>query len=160
MTEPPGSEPVLDEELLYRRIPVSTGWYDANRTPPLEPEVFRPNRNDKTGISLARAKYKAIQQAASGRPGKQYHVAVLRAGDIRSHGMEIAARPLPDDPGHAEITSLTYDNRKSKQAIEWRTLLAERLCLQIEGPFSTPPSLMHPPRRVRGRSDASRLGRV
>ncbi|HUY33417.1 MAG TPA: hypothetical protein VMV69_11770 [Pirellulales bacterium] len=23
-----GAEPIADDELLYRRIPVSTGWYD------------------------------------------------------------------------------------------------------------------------------------
>lgn len=140
MTELTGIEPVQDDELLYRRIPGSTNWYDPNRTPPLEAEAFRPNRNDETGISLARAKYKTIQQAALGRAGKEYCIAVLRAGDIRSAGLEVTAQPLPDDPSHAEIISLTYDNRQSKQAIEWRTTLAEQLCLRIEGPFSTPES--------------------
>jgi hypothetical protein len=95
MTELPGSEPVSDDELLYRRIPTSTGWYDANRVPPLEPEAFRPNRNDQAGISVARAKYKSVDQAAIGRAGKAYFVAVLRAGDLRAAGMEVAARPLP-----------------------------------------------------------------
>jgi hypothetical protein len=71
----------------------------------------------------------------------EYFVAVLRASDLRAAGMEVAARPLPDDPSHAEITSLTYSNRKSKLAIEWRTLLAEQLCLQILGPFTTRVSL-------------------
>lgn len=138
MTTQPGSEPITDEEILYRRIPVSTNWYDPKKTPPLEPEAFRPNRNDVTGISLTRAKYITVEQAAVGRPGKQYYVVVVRAGDIRSAGMEVAARPLPDDPSHAEISSLTDDNRKTRQAIEWRTLLAEQLYLRIEGPFSTP----------------------
>jgi len=140
MTELPGGEPVLDDEFLYRRIPVSTNWYEAKRIPPLEPEAFRPNRNDDTGISVSRAKYKTIDQAAIGRAGKQYFVAVFRAGDIRAAGMEIAARPLLDDPSHAEITSLTYDNRKSKEAIQWRATLAEQLCLRVEGPFATPAS--------------------
>ncbi|HUG70894.1 MAG TPA: hypothetical protein VMM76_24310 [Pirellulaceae bacterium] len=135
MTELPGSDPILDDETLYRRIPVSTNWYDPNRSPALEPEAFRPNRNDESGISVARAKYTTMQQAALARVGKQYYVAVLRAGDIRAAGMELAARPLPDDPSHAEITSLTYESRKSKLAIEWRSLLAEQLCLRIEGPF-------------------------
>ncbi len=137
MTELPGSEPVQDDEILYRRTPATTNWYDPSRTPPLEPEAFRPNRNDDTGISLSRAKYKTAEQAAVGRAGNQYYVAVLRAGDIWAAGMEVAARPLPDDPSHAEIPTLTYDNRKSKQTIEWRALLAEQLCLRIDGPFST-----------------------
>jgi hypothetical protein len=87
---------------------------------------------------VSRAKYKTVDQAAIGRAGKAYFVAILQAGDLRAAGMEVTPRPLPDDPGHAEITSLTYDNRKSKQAIEWRTLLAEQLCLEIQGPFVTP----------------------
>lgn len=69
--------------------------------------------------------------------GKSYYVALLRAADIRAAGMDVVPKPLPDDPGHAEIPELTYENRKSKQAIEWRTLLAEKLFLQIEGPFSS-----------------------
>jgi hypothetical protein len=89
MTELPGSDPILDDETLYRRIPESTNWYDPNRTPSLEPEAFRPNRNDESGISVARAKYTTMQQAALGRVGKQYYVAVLRAGDIRAAGMEL-----------------------------------------------------------------------
>ncbi len=103
MTELLGGEPVLNDELLYRRIPVSTNWYDPDRTPPLEPEAFRPNRNDDTGISVSRAKYKTVYQAAMGRAGKEYYVAVVRAHDIRAAGMEVAARPLTDDPSHAEI---------------------------------------------------------
>ena len=98
MTELPGSDPILDDETLYRRIPASTHWYDPNRTPSLEPEAFRPNRNDESGISVARAKYTTMHQAALGRVGKQYYVAVLRAGDIRAAGMELAARPLSKLP--------------------------------------------------------------
>ncbi len=135
MTELPNVDPIADDEILYRRIPASTGWYDASRTPPLEAEAFRPNQNDISGISLARQKYTSIAQAARGRPGKSYVVAWLRAGDLRAAGIDVLPRPLPDDPGHAEIPTLTYDQRKSKQAIEQRTLLAEKLCLQIQGPF-------------------------
>ena len=40
-------------------------------------------RNDVTGLSVSRAKYKSIQDAAKGLRGKAYYVAVLRAGDLR-----------------------------------------------------------------------------
>ncbi len=137
MTELPDVALISDDEILYRRIPASTGWCDPSRTPVLEPEAFRPNKNDVSGISLSRQKYNTIEQAARGQPGKSYYVALLRAADIRAAGMDIVHMPLPDDPGHTEIPDLNYENRKSKQAIEWRTLLAEKLCLQIEGPFSS-----------------------
>ena len=39
-------EPIDDGEILYRRIPVSTGWYQPDKQPPLEPEAFRPTRSE------------------------------------------------------------------------------------------------------------------
>jgi hypothetical protein len=135
MTQGPDVDPIADDEVLCRRIPASTGWYGPSRSPPLEPEAFRPNKNDTHGLSVSRQKYKSVEQAARGQPGKTYFVALLRAGDIRAAGMEVVPRPLPDDPGHAEIPELTYDTRKSKLAIEWRTRLAGELCLYIEGPL-------------------------
>ena len=128
-------EPIVDDEVLFRRIPSSTGWYRADKVPPLDPEAFRPNRYDTTGISLSRAKYTSIEDVARGQPGKQYYVAVLCAADLRAAGMEIVPRPVEGNPGHAEISSLRYDDRKSKQSIEWRFQLAHRLCVRVEGPF-------------------------
>ena len=128
-------EPIDDDELLFRRVPVSAGWYRPDQAPALEAEAFRPNKSDSTGVSLFREKYTTIEQAARGRPGKSYYVAVLRAGDLRNAGMKVDPRPLEGSPGHAEIGNLTYENRRSRQAVEWRFLLAERLCLRVEGPF-------------------------
>jgi hypothetical protein len=36
MTAMPDVEPISDDEILLRRIPVSTGWYEPSRTPTLE----------------------------------------------------------------------------------------------------------------------------
>lgn len=83
MADLDATEPIDDGEILYRRIPVSTGWYQADKEPPLEPEAFRPNRNDTSGISLSRAKYTSIEEAARGQPGRSYYVAVFRAGELR-----------------------------------------------------------------------------
>jgi hypothetical protein len=132
-------EPILDDEILYRRIPVSTGWYQSDKEPPLDPEAFRPNRNDTTGISLFREKLTRIEEAARGRPDKNYYIAVFRAGDMRAAGMEVVPRPVEGNLGHAEISSLRHENRKSKQAIEWRFELAHQLCLRVEGPFRSKP---------------------
>lgn len=43
--------------------------------------------------------------------------------------------PTADDPGHCEIAELTFDNRKTMPFFEWQAILAEQLCLRIEGPF-------------------------
>jgi len=80
---PEGSEPVADHEILYRRIPATGGFYDPHVDPNPSPLAFRPTQLDTTGLSLSRAKYKTLEQAGQGREGKQYFVAVLRAGDLR-----------------------------------------------------------------------------
>ncbi len=85
-----------------------------------------------------REKYTSLARAARGQPGKDYYVAVFRAGDLRAAGLEVTAKPTEGNPGHAAIPSLRYDDRKFRQAIEWRFLLAPRLCLRVEGPFHSP----------------------
>ena len=132
-----GSEPIADGEFLYRRIPVSQGWYDQVHG--LKPEAFAPHRErDATGISIYRAKYKPIEVAARGQPGKSYYVAVFHAGDLRGNGISVIPRPLPNDPGHAELPDLNSNNRKSDPTLERARLLAEALCVRVEGPFQTP----------------------
>jgi len=137
MTISPGTEPIGDDELLYRRIPASLNLYDPTAAPHLLPDAFRPNANDTTGLSVYRAKYKSALEAARGRPGKVYYVAVLRAGDLRAREIEISPRPLEGDPGHAEKPGLTYQDRKTDRALEWKVLLSQELCLRVEGPFQT-----------------------
>ena len=130
-----GSEPIADHEILYRRIPAASGFFDPSVDPRPSPLAFRPTKNDTTGLSLSRAKYTALETAGRGREGKQYYVAVLRTGELRRLGMDVVPRPLEGDPGHCEIAELTFANRKAMPFAEWQALLAEQLCLRIEGPF-------------------------
>ena len=129
-----GTEPIDDDELLYRRVPLV--HFDENNDPKLTPQTFRPRSDDTTGLSISRAKYKTAEQAAQNSRGKQYYVAVFRAGDLRTGGISVEPQPIPpDDLGHAELPELTYDRRKSDAVEEWKVLLAEKLCLRVEGPF-------------------------
>ncbi len=131
-----GTEPILNNEILFRRVPVKTGWYDPEKHPPLQQFAFRPTRHDITPLSVYRAKYKTPEQvAASPRPGARYYVAELRAGDLRAKGINVVPAPRPDDPGHAEITDLTFENKDTSRAIEIQKSLAEELCLRVLGPF-------------------------
>jgi hypothetical protein len=125
-----GTDPIADDELLYRRIPVSKGWYDEQG---LSAEAFDPRPDEETGISIYRAKYVSLEKAAQGKSKKGYWVAVLRAGDLRRHGIRVEPRPLPEDPGHAELPDLTCHNRDSAEARERQQRLVE-LCLRVEGP--------------------------
>ena len=127
-------EPVVDDEYIYRRIPASKGWYDpATRT--LSPEAFNPIKTDITGLSVTRAKFATIEEAARGKSQSGYYVAVLRVGDLRKHGIDVIHKPLEGNPGHAEIPGLIYQKETTNQAKEWKVLLAHKLTLRVEGPF-------------------------
>lgn len=131
-----GAEPVADDELLYRRVPAVRHWYSAGK---LSPQAFHPDKErDGDGISLWRAKHKTIGEAAMGRPGKLYYVAVLRAADLRRHGIEIAPSVEHGVPGHVSIPALNSRSRHSERAQAMEGLLAAELTLQVEGPFETP----------------------
>ena len=131
-----GTEPIADGEELYRRIPISNNWYDPATDSRPSPKAFRPHRADETGLSVFRAKYNTPDQVAENERGSRYYIAVLRAGDLRANGLEVVPKAVPPDcPGHAEILSLTYENRRTAEAEGQQLLLAERLCVRIEGPF-------------------------
>lgn len=134
-----GREPIADDELLYRRVPAAASpqRYDPV-TKVLSDQAFAPHKtNDVTGLSISRAKYKRIDEAAKGQPGKSYYVAILRAGDIRRLGMRIEPRPEIDDPAHAELPDLNSANLKESVTMERQRALVD-LCIAVEGPFATP----------------------
>ena len=136
MTELDGTEPIDDDERLYRRIPVSKDWYANNE---LIPDAFDPRSDEHSGISIYRAKYKSLEEAAQGKSKKGYFVAVFRAGDLKAKGIVIIPRPETPggrDPGHAEITSLTFQNRTTQAALDIKLTLCE-LALDVAGPFRT-----------------------
>ena len=137
MPAPDRTEPLADDEYIYRKIPVKPGWYDPSVDPNPSPEAFRPREGDTTGLSVDRAEYRTIDQSAQGPSTQGYYVAVLRVGDLRANGIEVVPRPEGQNPGHAEIPGLTYENRKTDQALEWRTRLAHELTLRVEGPFAS-----------------------
>ena len=137
-----GSEPISDDELLYRRVPIR--WYDPATGRPLD-EAFAPHKeNDLTGVSVTRANYKSIEQAAMGMPGKRYYVATLRAGDLRGRGIEVVPRSRSDDLGHSELPDLNAGNRKTDRTLELQKVLT-KLCLRVDGPF---PKLSSDPRQL------------
>ena len=130
-------EPVGDDELLFRRIPAHTDWYNP-LTRTISPAAFRPSDNDTTGLSFSRAQLNPLgpsQEAARGRAGKQYYVAVLKVADLRAAGIEVVPVPqLPSDPGHAEAPSVTSANRKLTPSRENIQLLRS-LVVEVVGPF-------------------------
>lgn len=125
-------DPIGDDELLYRRVPVSTGWYSQGG---LSPEAFNPRKGfDTSGISMSRAKHTSLEDAAKGTSKQGYYIVILRAGDLRKHGFRVDSRPTPDDPGHAELPDLNDTSLNTNQAREMMLVLS-KLSLKIEGPF-------------------------
>ena len=129
-----GSEPIAEDELLYRRISEKSGWYNES-TREIDPQAFAPHpTEDRTGISLSRGKYKTVSQAAVGRPGKRYFVAILRAVDLMNAGIGISPEPSPDDPGHAVLPELNSGNRKEDRTESLQEILAG-IVIDVDGPF-------------------------
>ena len=99
---------ILDpDETVYRRI----AFLDFPRPKQVSLPAwvaFRPNKNDVTGISLSRAEFWSVEQAAQGRQGKRYHVMQMRVGDLNDIGLTVVADDPQDDPSHAVIPELSF----------------------------------------------------
>ena len=130
---------ISDDELLYRRIPFRSDYFDPDVDPRPSPKAFRPRERDRTGLSVVRAELASPEEAVRTDRGAPYYLAVLRAGDLREAGLVVEPRFLPDIPGHAEITSLTYENRASDASEAIQVRLAESLCLKVIGPVKPDP---------------------
>lgn len=132
MPLPAEYEPISDDEILYRRVPVSMGWVDDRG---VWPDAFEPRADDRTGLSVYRARFVGLEDAAKGLSKRGYYVLEMRAGDLRSAGIDIVPMPNDDLPGHAEIPSLAYHYHEAVLSLQQRELLADRLVRAIHGPF-------------------------
>lgn len=130
-----------DHEIIYRRIPVSQGWYDPDKCE-VKPEAFKPLVQDTTGLSVSRVKssdnpdFLEVEEIAHGKSPQGYYVASLLVSELRANGIDVVAKPTPDNPGHAEIPTLVYENRKSETSQSNMVLMAHRLVKNVLGPFT------------------------
>lgn len=132
------SDPISDDEFVYRRIPISMSWYDREKDLPPSPQAFRPHKErDKTGLSFYRANFVDPQTLAQNDRGRQFYIAAFLVEDLRRAGLHIEPRPLPGDiPGHCEITDIRSDNREDMYVEEILVKLATELCIRpLDGPF-------------------------
>lgn len=136
MSAEDGAEPIEDDEFLLRRI--SLVYYNHERDEHPAVQSFVPTKHDSTGLSLYRLKYNTLEEVAAGGKrfkDKGYYVAMLRAGDLREHGMEVTPDPSKRNRGHAEIRSLNFENRNSDESAGFSHILALKLCKWIKGPY-------------------------
>ena len=129
-----GSEDINDDEILFRRIPVSKGWYSESDNYVMS-EAFAPIKLDVTGLSLTRAKYISSEEVGkSGSSKLGYFVVQLRAGDLRRANIRIFPKPEPGNPGHCELPDLRFDIADTEAAEVIKEKLSNH-CLKVEGPF-------------------------
>jgi hypothetical protein len=132
MPSPAEYEPIGDDEILYRRVPVSMKWVNQQD---VKPEAFQPRKEDTTGLSVSRQRFLTVEQAAQGTSKQGYWVLELRAGDMRKAGIDVQPRPIDDVPGHSEIPSLTYQDPQPDASMAQQMRLAKELVIKIHGPF-------------------------
>ncbi len=76
-------QPVNDGEIVFRRIPQS--FCDPDLPFPIPALAFRPNQNDKTGISVFRARFISAGETLAGVDANKrntYFVAQLAVSDL------------------------------------------------------------------------------
>lgn len=136
-----GEEPIGDDELIYRRIPVNTGFYNVEARE-VSRNAFSPSPRDTTGVSVSRSKYSTAEEAAQeGSAGKQYYVAVLNAKEMKDAGIELTPKPDLGDgkfsAAHAELPQLNISRKKDSETQE-RMEKLRSLVIRVEGPFEAP----------------------
>jgi len=133
---PDATEPIDKNELVYRRITVSSNYFKATRTPPLSASAFKPVSRDTDGISLTRKNYVSSPKdaAAGGFLGKDYYVIEMRAGDIESIGVTIKPDPKPGNIGHAIIPEIRIQDADTDRVLEAMNA-ARNLPFACHGPF-------------------------
>lgn len=98
---------IADDELLLRHIPDGTLWQAPGPRVTSANFQLRHDRNE-TGVSVTRLKITSPQrllELVGGDIQKGSRVALVRVGDVRAIELEVVPKPLPEDPGHAEIQS-------------------------------------------------------
>lgn len=127
----PWREPLGEEELVYRRVPLV---YVENGI--LSHRAFRPTTNDCDGISLVRAAYTSPEAAARGMTMKPCFLAKMRVRDIRRLGLTVVPDPTHDQPGHCLVPELSTSTIEQTRDIQAQLL---GTVLEVLGPVT--PSL-------------------
>src|ERR1700730_16956453 len=96
---------IADDEDVLRHIPGGTLWQAPG--PRITSANFRLRHDrQETGVSVTRRKIttpERVLELMGGSAGEGSRVACVRGADVRGLGLQVVPKPLPDDPGHAEI---------------------------------------------------------
>jgi hypothetical protein len=98
---------IADDEMLLRHIPGGTRWQAPGPRITSANFQLRHDRNE-TGVSVTRRRMTTPQrllELVGGNREEGSGVAVARTAEVRAMGLRAVSKPLPEDPGHAEIQS-------------------------------------------------------
>ena len=114
-------EEIADDEYLLRHIPGGTLWQAPGPRITSASFQLRHDRNE-TGVSVTRLMIttpRRLLELVGGSPEHGSRVASVRVGDVRQLGLRVVAKPLADDPGHAEIQSdkASLDDHASRKKL-------------------------------------------
>jgi len=118
-----GSEPVLPEESILRRI--SYTYMEGPRKDKISPNVFKPRLVDTDGLSFFRENFHTPKELACAPGPESRHVARVAVESINALGLSV--RPDPDPPkwpGHCIVPELHAGNRDDPWAKDLRVKLA------------------------------------
>lgn len=118
-------------EAFLRRIPISAGYYNPARTPPIEKGAFTPTRDDDDGLSFfLETATPAEVLAHSARSGKVCKVARFLASEIFALGLTLTPDQQPGDlPGHHLVKEINLATYKSTD-LQVRQKINE-LCIEL-----------------------------
>lgn len=148
--------PVAPDELLMRRVPAGTTFFQPNRPAdsPMGPtwQAFKPRDDETTGISLSRMKSDKhpefldidgfAARACRGKPpDKHLFIAVVRASQLINPPLSLEVRADPIDTendhdlGHVLLPYLNSSLPKPDRNTLTLTLAREQV-VRVVGPFN------------------------
>ncbi len=98
---------IADDEILLRHIPGGTLWQAPGPRITSANFQLRLDRHE-TGISVTRQSITTparLLELVGGNIERGSRVAFACVRDVRQLRLKVMPKPLPDDPGHAEIQS-------------------------------------------------------
>ncbi len=108
--------PIDPDETILRRIPVTPGYFDPEKAPPVQAGAFRPNKGDTDGISFYRERQLSAYElvAATNKAAGHFRVARMVARDLLAAGLALHPKQEEGDlPGHViapEINHASYND--------------------------------------------------
>ncbi|MAS94427.1 MAG: hypothetical protein CMO55_14605 [Verrucomicrobiales bacterium] len=115
--------------MLYTR-----NYYNSE-TNHVELNAFRPEKHDTDGVSVSfKPPRTDEQEGLSGRNPGGYEVATIPEKALESHQISVREDPTPENPAHAIIPELRYENRRSDRAYELMKALSDAVT-EVTGPY-------------------------